>query len=101
MTTEGAYTGQETYEYLNTGTYDVPVWSRISRVGDVTLPSERGTTGFATKESDQKKYLAGVQDRSVAFTYTRKKGTDAVYDALKAAHDAGNASCVDFLALDG
>lgn len=103
MTTtgEGGYSGHETYEYLNTGTYASPTWVRIGRIEDVDLPSNRSANGYKIKDRDDVLYISGRRDRAVAFKYRRIKGTDPVYAALKAAHDAGNAGCVDFMELDG
>lgn len=101
MGVDAAYTGQATYEYLNTASYGAPTWSRIARIGDVDLPDNRANNGFKTKESDNTKFLVGTRERGISFTYTRKKGDDPVYDALKAAYEAGNAGCVDVMILNG
>lgn len=95
------FNGMDTYEYINTGTYALPVWSRLKRVGDVDLPNNRSANSFKFKGSENAKTLVGVKERGISFTYTRTKQADPVYTALKAGYDAGNDGCVDMLVLDG
>lgn len=83
----GAYAGDLAKTYVNTGTYALPTWSEIKRIEDVDAPNSRGGSEMKTRDSDYAKFIPGKRSMSLAFTYTRKRGTDAVYDKLKASYD--------------
>lgn len=92
------YIGQSAFEYINTGTYALPVWTQIKRLEDVDMPDERSVGEIKTKESDDVKVIPGPRTRSVAFKYRLKRGTDAVFTALKTAYDGK--TVIDYMALD-
>ena len=94
-----SYPGHNAYEYLNLGTYDTPVWTRIARVEDVGIEDNRSENDLKLKESAWVKNIRGRRARQVTFKYTKKRGTDAIYNELLAAYE-GEDVCVEYAATD-
>tara|TARA_A100001391_G_scaffold176616_2_gene139964 strand:- start:2125 stop:2616 length:492 start_codon:yes stop_codon:yes gene_type:complete len=95
----GAYPGHLACEYVNLGTYETPVFTRIKRVEDVDLPDERGTSEFRIKGSDFTRTIRGVRTKGVAFKYRKKRSEDLVFNELKEAYEDPN-KCIEYAACD-
>lgn len=51
--------------YLNTGTYPIPVWSRLIRIADVKIPKGRPTSRRAYRGVNSAKTVTGYLDFSI------------------------------------
>lgn len=92
--------GRKSKLYRNSGTHASPTWLEIARVQDVSYPFSKGEVEVISRESDFKKFLAGLKEIGITFTYLYKKGTsDANFAALK--DSAINDTPIEFFGADG
>lgn len=95
----GAYSGKETKLYFNDGTYEAPDWVEIVRARNVQKNRGPALTDIEFHGAQETAAIPGYQGFNGSFEYVRKRGTDAVYDALEAAQEAGD--IVDLAHLNG
>jgi len=88
--TRGAYSGKETFLYYNTGTYAAPVWAEIPRARNISTNDGPALADVEFHGSANTSQIPGYKAFNGSFELVRRRGTDAVYDALKAASEAGN-----------
>jgi len=97
--TETPVTGQECFAYRNTGSYSSPTWTAIPKAKDVSISLSAGEVETNSRGSSWKLSRQGLKELSISMGYATKQGTDAVFDALRAAFF--NGTDVEFLFLDG
>ena len=79
----GGHVGRLAYLYLNTGTYDVPIWTAVKKIGDVDIDDAAATNDRDTRESGNTKTTVGNSKFGIKFGYEHKRGiTDPVYTLL-------------------
>lgn len=88
---ETFHVGRLSKLYYNTGTYDIPVWTEMVRLGDMTTPITKNTSQVVTRESPNQKTVVGAKAISVTGTYYEKVQADTVLAALKASIFANSA----------
>jgi hypothetical protein len=71
--------------YINTGTYAVPVWTKLERISDVKLPKSRPSSRRAYRGLNSSKNVTGYLDFGISFKYEHKKvgQIHAAYDLLQ------------------
>ena len=85
--TPGPYAGRKAKTYLNAGTHAAPTLVLMSKIADLKLPLSKGEVELADRESEWKKFLAGLKEAGISFKYNKRKHkTDAVFDALQASY---------------
>lgn len=96
----GGHVGRLAKLYVNiTGTYDVPVWLEVHKIGDVDIDDARATSDRDSRESGNTKTALGNFKFGIKFEYERKRAiADPVYDSLLKSYRTG--CCLDMLALD-
>lgn len=97
----GHYPGRKTKLYYNdadgSGTHATPDWVLISRARNVQTNQGRNLGDVEHHGSAWQKAVEGYRMFSGSFEYVKKKGSDSVYDFLKAAADAGDEVELKFL----
>lgn len=88
--TRGTYTGRETKLYYNTATNASPTWAEIPRARNVQKNRGPALTETDFHGAAETGNSPGYKKFSGSFEYVRKRGADAVYEALSAAQEAGN-----------
>ncbi|MGN6543779.1 MAG: hypothetical protein ACTHK7_01935 [Aureliella sp.] len=70
--------------YRSGGTYALPTWSLIERIGDVTLGAEKSTSDLAIRETPNDKSSFGGLKFPISFTYYKRNLVeDVVFTALQ------------------
>ena len=96
----GNQVGRTAKTYLNTGTHASATLVEAKKFVDVKLPFSKGEVALGDRESDWKKFLAGLKEVGLNGTYNKKKQTtDAVYNAL--ADSFFNDTPIEIYCLDG
>lgn len=91
--------GAEGYLYRNTGTYAVPVWSEIDKIGDVTMPDAMDKAPATTRASGKVKEVVPSL-REISFGFQIRWDTDDLnFKAILAAYLARTS--LEIVALDG
>ncbi|MCD0460064.1 hypothetical protein [Roseiconus lacunae] len=85
----GAYTGKETKTYLNTATHASATWTEMTRIRNVQVNRGPGLTEIDFHGAGSTGSIPGYQKFSGSLEYVKRRGTDAIYAALKAAQKAG------------
>ncbi len=76
------------------GTYAVPVYVEIDRIGDLDRAGQKATTEINIRASKTTLTVFGNKSREITFTYYKKKGAnDAVYNVLLDSFE--NNTCLD------
>ncbi len=89
--TRGAYSGKETFlSYDSAGSWETPTWKIVVRARNVTVNNGPALADVEFHGSANTSQIPGYKAFNGSFEYVRRRGTDTVYDALKAAADAGN-----------
>ena len=97
--TRGAYSGKETFLYYNSATNASPTWVEIPRARNVQVNDGPALADVEFHGATATAQIPGYAGFTGTFEYVRRRGTDAVYDALKAAADAGN--IIEIVHLNG
>jgi hypothetical protein len=95
----GAYSGKETYLYYNNATHETPNWIEIARARNVQVNDGPELADVEFHGSDNTSQIPGYAAFNGSFEYVRKRGTDAVYDAIKTASAAGD--IIELMHLNG
>ena len=83
--TEGPVIGQECKLQYNTATNASPSWTVVTRAINVDVSMPLGEAEIASRQSAFKYKKGTLREIEITFTYQKKAGTDAVFDALQAA----------------
>ncbi len=86
----GAYSGKECHMYYNTTTYAMPTWAELVRIRNIQFndgPELNDVQFHAAAFTSQ---IPGYKAFNGSLEYVRKRGTDAVYAAIKTDSDNGN-----------
>ena len=97
--TQGAYAGKETKLYYNSGSHASPTWVEIKRARNVTKARPKNVADVNFHGSNSTVGVAGYAGFSGSFEYVKKKGTDTVFAAIRAARD--NGTIIELAHLDG
>ena len=81
----GAYSGRETKLYYNSGTHAVPAWTEIPRGKNIQVNDGPALSEIEFHGASSTGNIPGYDKFSGSYEYVRKRGTDAVYAALKSA----------------
>ncbi len=95
----GAYSGKETFLYLNTATNETPTWAEIVRARNINEndgPTLNDVEFHGAKSTSQ---IPGYSAFSGTFEYVRRRGVDTTWDALIAARNDGK--ILELLYLNG
>lgn len=95
----GAHVGRLAKLYFNTGTYDVPIWAEVKKIGDVEVEDSSATSERDTRESPNTKTIIGNSKFALKFEYSKLR---AVSDPVLRMIDKAKAlkENIDCLALD-
>lgn len=95
----GIKLGMDARLYRNTGTHDVPVWTELSNVKDVTLNLEKGEADVTTRaNSGWKATAATLKDASIEFEMVWDT-SDTGFTAIQQAYF--NNTTIELAAMDG
>lgn len=83
--TRGAYSGRETKLYYNSATHATPTWTEIPRARNIQITDGPALSEIEFHGASSTGNIPGYDRFSGSFEYVRKRGTDAVYTALKTA----------------
>jgi hypothetical protein len=97
--TERPMAGLECKLYYNTATHASPTWTLVSRAINVSVAISMGEADQSSRTSTWRKSRATLKDLEITFSYRKKQGTDAVFDALQAAALAG--TVYEYAVFDG
>ena len=88
--TRGAYTGKETKTYYNSNTHASPTWTEMPRIRNFQSSRGPALSEVEFHGAGSTGNIPGYQKASGSFEYVKKRGTDAIYSALKTAQAAGS-----------
>ena len=95
----GNHVGRLSKLYINTGTYDTPVWLEAKRISDVEIENSAATSETDSRESPNTKTSVGNAKFGITTTYQKLRGVaDSVLPLLRGSKRTGD--CLDVLALD-
>lgn len=83
--TRGAYSGRETKLYINTGSHDSPTLVEIKRARNVQTTDGPSLSEIEFHGATSTGNIPGYDQFSGSFEYVKKRGVDAVFDALETA----------------
>lgn len=93
----GAFSGKETYTYVNTGTVAAPAWTEIKRIRNFQYTDGPPLNAVEFHGAGSSGNLPGYPQFRGSFEYVRQRTTDAVYDFLVAARRSGDTVCIRHL----
>lgn len=95
---ESERVGIECHAYYNTGTYDIPTWTEITRIQDLSVANAKTMADIKSRLSAYARKRGAFIEPSLSFGYLYKAGTDTVRDALLGSFVDG--TVLDVLILD-
>lgn len=84
--------GRKNKIYLNTGSYDTPTWTILTRVSNVKRPQSRGTSEYMYRGAENKKTAIGYRSYEINFKYETKRdpeSSDTQLAMLQDSYDNG------------
>ena len=97
--TRGAYSGKETFLYYNDGTNASPSWVEMPRARNIQVNDGPALADVEFHGSNNTSQIPGYSAFNGSFEYVRKRGTDTVYAAIKAASENGD--IIELMHLNG
>lgn len=84
----------------NTGTFGIPVWTKLGRISSPKRTQGRAANGRTYRDAANKQNVLGVKEYGYSFTYIvgNLADTDTVLDALQDSFD--NETVLDIAILD-
>jgi len=89
--------GRQQTIYYNAATYGSPSWTKLKRVGDITVDDSRVEADASHRDVEEELVVPTLRSRSLSFT-VRANPSDATFVALKAAYE--NKTEVDVIILN-